>query len=136
MFNAVENSLARAANRLTKTNTRLCLHVVPTSPTNNFVDLRTLPNDLRSHPVLSHVREIAIGFPRPDVVPTAVIPTWLSMFPLLEHFRFLDTPIGLDSDYEAKISLLRRIAQQCSGIRTVKIGEDTRDISEWFSSDS
>jgi hypothetical protein len=97
------------------------------------VDLETLPNDLRNYPVLSHVREIAFGFPCPDVVATTVIPTWLSMFPLLEYIEFL-TPMGLV--YEAKMSFLRRIAQDCAGIRTVKIGDNTREISDWLSSDN
>jgi hypothetical protein len=84
--------------------------------------------------VLSCVQEIAFGFPHPDVVATTAIPTWLSMFPLLEHIEFLNMPMGLD--YEVKMSLLRRIAQKCAGIQTVKIGDDTRDISVWLSSDS
>jgi hypothetical protein len=133
-FDDVEALLARAAKRLTETNIRLCLNVLPASRGGNFVNLKTLPNDLRNHPVLSHVREIAFDLPRLDVVPTTTIPAWLSMFPLLEHIEFLNTPMGLDSDYESKMSFLRRVAQECAGIRTVKIGDDTRDISDWLSS--
>jgi hypothetical protein len=132
MFDDVEMSLARVAKRLTQTNIRLCLDIIPSPRTNNLVNLETLPNNLRNHPVLSHVREIAFGFPSPAVI--AAILTWLSIFPLLEHIEFLNAPIGLD--YEVKMSLLRRIAQQCAGVWTVRIGDDTRDISAWLSSDS
>jgi hypothetical protein len=136
MFVAVENSLARAAKRLTETNIRLCLDVLPASLNDYYVDLETLPNDLRNYPVLSRVREIAFGVPHLDVVTvaTALIPAWLSAFPLLEHIELLNTPTGFH--YEAKMSLLRRIAQKCVGIRTVKIGDDTREMSVWLSSDS
>jgi hypothetical protein len=133
-FDAVEDSLARAAKRLTETNIRLCLDILTVSDTNNFVDLETLPNDLRNHPVLSHVREIAFGFPGLDVVvATTAIPTWLAMFPLLEHIEIRDAE-GLD--HHTEMSLLRHITQKCVGIRSVKIGDDTRDISDWLSSDS
>ena len=83
--------------------------------------------------MLSRVREIAFGLPRPHLVAATAIPTWLSVFPLLEHIEFLNTPIVLD--HEAKMALLRRIAEKCAGIRTVKIGDDTRDMSAWLSSD-
>jgi hypothetical protein len=125
---------SQAAKRLTETNVRLCLDVLPALPVHLWLNLEILPNDLRNHPVLSHVRDITFGVPLPDVVATAAILTWLSMFPLLEHIEFLNMPMGLD--YEAKMSLLRRIAQKCAGIRTVRIGDDTRDISVWLSSDS
>jgi hypothetical protein len=138
MFYATEGELARAAKQLTGTNIRLCLAVdMVTRPhPNNFVNFETWPNDLRHYPILGHVREISFSFPRRDVVViTALnIPTWLALFPLLEHIELLNTPIGFD--YEAKMSFLRRIAQECAGIRTVKIGDDTRDISVWLSSDN
>jgi hypothetical protein len=134
MFLAVENSLARAAKRLTETNIRLCLDVLPASRTNNFVDLETLPNDPRNYPVLSHVQEIAFGFPYQDVVATTAILVWLSMFPLLEHVEFLNTQVGLDPQTE--MLLLQPIVEKCSRLRSVRIGDDARDISDWLSSDS
>ena len=81
--------------------------------------------------MLRRVREIAFGLPRPDLVAATTIPTWLSIFPLLEHVEFLNAPMGFDD--ELKVSLLRRITQKCGGIRTAKIGDDTRDVSVWLS---
>jgi hypothetical protein len=129
-FLAVENSLAQAAKRLTETNIRVCLDVLP-SRTNDFVDLKTLPNDLGNYPVLSHVREIAFGFPCPGLVTTTAILVWLSMFPLLEHVEFLNTQVGLDEQTEL---LRQRIVGKCSRSRSVRIGDDARDV--WLSSDS
>jgi hypothetical protein len=133
-FDAVEASLSRAAKRLTETNIRVCLNILSESSTDDWVDLDTLPDDLRYYPVLSHVRKIAFGFPHPDAVATTDIPTWLSIFPLLDHIEFLNAPVGLDD--RTKMSLLRRIVEKCAGIRSVRIGEDTRDVSAWLSSDN
>jgi hypothetical protein len=133
-FDDVEDSLARAAKRLTETNIRLCLDVLTASHTDNFVDLMTLPNDLRNYPVLSQVREVAFGFPCPDVVATNAISTWLSVFPLLDHVEFLNTQVGLD--HQTEMLLLRRIVQKCSRLHSVRIGEETHDVSAWLSSDN
>jgi hypothetical protein len=72
----------------------------------------------------------------PDVVAPspAALPTWLSMFPLLEHIEFLNAQVGLD--HETKMLLLRFIVQECPSVRSVRIGDDTRDISAWLSSDN
>jgi hypothetical protein len=96
MFDAVENSLARAAKRLKKTNIRLCLDVLPSPFTTNVPNLETLPSGVKNDPVLSRVREIIFGFPRPDVLPTTTIPTLFSMFPLLERIEFLNAQGGDD----------------------------------------
>jgi hypothetical protein len=130
-FSAVENSLMPAAKRLRTT--QLALDVFPLSRSDTWVDLDGADN-AEKYPILKRIKNVAFGMPHPNTDAAEVIPTWLSMFPLLEHIEFLNTPMGLD--YEAKMSLLRRIAQKCAGIRTVKIGDDTRDISVWLSSDS
>jgi hypothetical protein len=127
---AVEIYLARAAKRLTKTKIRLCLDVLPASHNGNLVGLRALPNDLGNYLVLSRVREIAFGMPRPDIDATSAIPKWLSLFPLLEHVEFLNGPN--DPSRKAKVTLLRRIVQECAGIRSVKIDEETRDTVSWL----
>jgi hypothetical protein len=129
MFVTVEHSLAQAAKQLTKTSIQFCLDVLPTSP---WVDLETLPNDLRNYPVLSRVREIAFDFPLPKAAAITSIPTWLSLFPLLEHIKFLNAEVGLDD--QTKMSLLRRVVQKCATIRSVTIGEDTHDVSARLSS--
>jgi hypothetical protein len=92
MFDDVEMSLSRVAKRLTETNIRLCLDILPAPHTNNSVNLETLPNDLRNHPVLSRVREINFGVPHQDVFTITAIRSWSSMFPLLEHIEFLECP--------------------------------------------
>jgi hypothetical protein len=55
------------------------------------------------------------------------------MFPLLEHVEFLNAQVGLD--HEIKTSLLQFIVQKCASVRSVRIGEDTRDVSAWLSPD-
>jgi len=108
------------------------LDVLPVSHRDDWVNLATLPNDLENYPVLSRVREIAITFFRPNIVLTSAIPTWLSKFPMLEHIELSRMPTT--PDYGDKMFFLRSIAQQCAGIRTAKIGDETRDISVWLSS--
>jgi hypothetical protein len=131
MSNDVENSLARAAKRLSETNIRLCLNIFPRTTPTTWSTMWSIWSP-RTFEVLSHVREIAFGA---DVVaPNPDCPTWLSMFPLLEHIEFLNAHVGLD--HQTKISLLRCIVQKCASIRSVRIGEDTCDVSAWLSSDN
>ena len=130
-FLTVENSLARVAKRLK--GTYIGLDVFPLSRSDNWVDLEGA-SDVETYPVLRWVRSVAFGVPRPDTAATGVIPTWLSMFPLLEHIEFLNAPIGLD--HEAKMALLQQISQKCAGLRFVKIGEETRTVSAWLSRDN
>ena len=132
-FPTVENKLSPVAHRLTKANVRVGLNVFPSSRTDNWVDLEDV-DDLANFPVLRRVRSIAFGMPRPDIAATSVIPTWLSMFPLLEGLEFVNSPNDLS--HRAKMSLLRHIVQECPGIRSVKIDEETRSVSDWLSSES
>jgi hypothetical protein len=130
VFSSVESSLAGVAKRLMQTNIRIGLDVFPTSCTDNWIDLESVPNDLSNYPVLSRVRDIAFGMPRPDIVASSAIPKWLALFPLLEHVEFLDELNDLSR--KAKITLLRRIVQECAGIRSAKIDKETRDVAAWL----
>ena len=133
IFHTVENKLSPVAHRLTGANVRICLDVFPSSRTDNWVDLEDV-DDLANFPVLRRVRTIAFGMPRPDIAATSAIPTWLSMFPLLEGLEFVNSPNDLS--HEAKMSLLRHIVQECPGINSVKIDEETRSVADWLSSES
>jgi hypothetical protein len=137
MFDDVEISLAQAAKRLSETNIRLCLDILtPPTLTPLIMGLWPIKQSIWQtgrYTVLGQVREVAFG---PDVAAPspAAFPTWLSMFPLLEHVEFLNARVGLD--HEIKMSLLRFIGQTCASVRSVRIGGDTRDVSAWLSSDN
>jgi hypothetical protein len=130
VFSSVESSLAAVAERLTQTNIRIGLDVFPSSRTDNWINLKDVPDDLSNYPVLSRVQEIGFGMPRPDIVATCAIPKWLSLFPLLEHVEFLDGPNDLSRN--GKIALLRCIVKECARTRSVKIDEETRDVASWL----
>jgi len=130
-FSAVENSLARAGKRLRSIH--LALDVFPLSRSDNWVDLEGADNAER-YPIIKRVKHIAFGVPSPNTDATDIIPTWLSMFPLLDHIELIRVPMRFD--YESRKSFLRSIAHKCAGIRTVTIGDDTWDMSVWLSSDS
>jgi hypothetical protein len=131
-FSAVENSLLPAAKRL-RSIQHLAMVVFPLSRSDNWIDLEGADN-AEKYPILKRIKKIAFALPRHGSVTIEIIPTWLSMFPLLQHIEFLNKPLRLD--HESKITLLRRIAQKCAGIRIVKMDDETRDMSVWLSSDS
>jgi hypothetical protein len=127
----VEDSLAGAAIRLSETNLRFRLDLLPASSTAPRLGSSWRP--CGTFPVLSHVREIV--FSQDIVAPTSdAFLTWISKFPLLERIEFIDTRVRLD--HPTTMSLLRRTVQKCAKLHSVRIGQDTYDVSAWLSSEN
>jgi len=128
LSDVVEDSLAAAAKRLSETNIRLRLDILPSRIWASLRSPTLVLSGALGH-VLKHVREIA--FSAEVLAPSpADLPNWLSAFPLLEHIEFLNPRVG--HDQEIKMSMLRCIGAKCPQIRSVRIGEDSRDISAWL----
>ena len=130
-ISTVEHSLTPVADRLKNIDIHLDILLHPAA--NSRVDLEDA-NDVEKYPVLGRISRVAFGVSSLCTEDTEAIPTWLSVFPLLEHIEFLSVPNG--PDHDGKMALLRRIVQACGQIRSVKIGEETHEVSAWLYPDS
>jgi hypothetical protein len=136
----LEDSLAGAAKQLTKANIRLCLDILPPPPPHTLDLWRTTQSPIYATaehlvvgPVLCHVRQVTFGADVLVAINRATSRHWFPMFPLLEHVEFLNAHVWFD--HQIKMSWVRFIVQTCPSVRSVRIGDDTRDVSAWLSSD-
>ena len=125
----VEQSISHVANRVREC--ALALEVIIESLSADWLSSPHQDELAAGERLLQQVTNVEFSVERGAA---SLLPTWLSLFPVLEHISFMNHSEGTWSRKD-KVALLRQIAEKCTTIQHVTIEGEKRDIAVWLAMD-